>query len=701
MRLVLVTALLFQLGSTTLPTVLPLHQAAALGRVQAVKLFLAAGANAAEKDGNGLTPVEIALARAEKLGDANSFVLNALLLRATAGINGRDPQGWTALHHAVVSDDEELVRELIKDGAHALRGRGQSVFEVAKIMKSEAMLLRILAEEDKLPYAIANQIIKYNLQPVVEDILSHTKSLPPAARAQLAISLNDMEALRQAIEDSPRVWVSNQRITAKIPFRSDLFKERILPQLDEGSLHHAAAHGDVDAVAAWLDSGIDIDAIDAYGWTALRYAVFAEQEAVVRQLCDADAYVWQVNDNGFSLALLAEYNLGKDAAVVKILTRSNNRRRNESWLNFYVRVGNTDKAISYIEAQAEPQVFVNAEHKNEWLSLGNALHVAAKHGDLALFRYLIEEMRMSINHKVLIEIAIGNHANIARYLLSREVAITHADPEEVGGGFTLLHYAAWHGSLAMVELLVEELGADINVAASNSSYKARDISPLQAAARHDNNLPVVQFLVEQGANLDHSSPHDHHNPYYQTVLEWGQRRDWHGGGDIRDGRVWEYLYEKGLAQGKFLHEAITALRVDDVKHLITQGVDLNAQTHRGFTSLQVAAGVGRLNLNMQGIGGDEASTRTDIAQLLIEGGADVNLARRYTWRPLIEAIHNHNLAMVELFLANGADVRSPQGRDDKDALQIAQENYDKDNSDAARRIIVLLENHVAQYAAAE
>ena len=62
--------------------------------------------------------------------------------------------------------------------------------------------------------------------------------------------------------------------------------------------------------------------------------------------------------------------------------------------------------------------------------------------------------------------------------------ITHTDPEEVGG-FTLLHYAAWHGSLAMARLLVEELGADINVAASKSSYKALDISPLQAAARHD------------------------------------------------------------------------------------------------------------------------------------------------------------------------------------------------------------------------
>ena len=87
------------------------------------------------------------------------------------------------------------------------------------------------------------KIIKYNLQPVAEDILSHTKSLPPTARAQLAISLNDMEALQQAIEDSPRIWVSNQRVRAKIPFRSNLFKERILPQLDEGSLHYAAAQG--------------------------------------------------------------------------------------------------------------------------------------------------------------------------------------------------------------------------------------------------------------------------------------------------------------------------------------------------------------------------------------------------------------------------------------------------------------------------
>ena len=700
MRLVLVTALLFQLGSTTLPAVLPLHQAAALGRVQAVKLFLAAGANAAEKDGNGLTPVEIALARAEKLGDANSFVLNALLLRATAGINGRDPQGWTPLHHAVVSDDEELVRELIKDGANALRGRGQSVFEVAKIMKSEAMLLRVLVEEDKLPYAIANQIIKYNLQPVVEDMLSHAKNLPPAARAQLAISLNDMEALWQVIEDSPRVWVSNQRIMDKITFRSDLFKERILPQLDEGSLHYAAAHGDVDAVAAWLDSRIDVDVLDAYGWTALRYAVFAEQEAVVRQLCDADAYVWQIDDNGFSLSSLAEHNLGKDAAVVKILTRSNNRQRKENWLHFYVRVGKTDKAINYIEAQAEPQAFVNAEHKNEWPHLGNALHVAARHGDLALFQYLIEKMGMSVDHKVLIEIAIGDHTNIAHYLISRGIEITHSDPEEVGG-FTLLHYAAWHGSLAMVEMLVEELGADINAPASHSYYKVVDISPLQAAARSDNNLAVVKFLVEQGAKLDHSSPNDHHNPYYQTVLEWGQRRDWHDGGDIRDGRVWEYLYARGLAQNKFLHDAITALRVDDVKLLIARGADVNAQNHRGFTPLQVAAGAGRLNLNMQGIGGDEARTRTDIAQILIAGGADVNLARRYTWRPLSKAIDNHNLAMVELFLFNGADVRATKISNGKDALQIAQENYDKDNSDAARRIIVLLESHVAQYAAAE
>ena len=572
MRLVLAVTLLAQFGNAPLPTVFPLHQATALGRVQAVKLFLAAGMNAKERDSDGLLPIEIALARAERLKDAASFALNALLLRATAGIDGKDPQGWTPLHHAIVSDDAKLVQELIKHGADVLKGRGQNAFDVAKLMKSEAMLLRAVIEEDKLPERTVYQINKHRLRPVVEEMLAEALGLPPTARTQLARTVTDANALWQAIRANPQDWATPR--------------------------------------------------------------------------------VWN-----------------------------------------YVRVVKTAKHFEHLDLQGFPHELVREQLYYDGHFSCSALHVAARHGDLELFRYLHEEMGLPIDHEVFIEIAIGGHVNIVRYLLSRETEITHANAEEVGG-FTLLHYAAWHGNLAMIELLVE-LGADVNAPASHYGYKVTHISPLQAAAISDDNLLGVQFLVEKGAKIDYSSRTDHHNPLHQTVLEWARKRNWQGRGEQRDGRVWEYLYAKGLEQGKFVHDAVNALRVDDVKLLVAQGIDVNTQDHRGFTPLLVAAGY------YQGyqshLDDDEARLRTAIAEILIASGAEVNLGGANDWQPLPKAIENKNFAMVDLFLANGADIAALHGRARQDALQLAQAQHNEDNSDVTHRIVELLKNHITQH----
>ena len=471
-----------------------------------------------------------------------------------------------------------------------------------------------------------------------------------------------------------------------------------MPQLEAGSLHHAAAHGDVGTVTALLDSGVDVNAVDAHGWTALYYAVLAEQEAVVQHLCDNGAYVYHVDASGFSLIRIAALAFGKDAPAVQILGRSTNRQLNESWLHYYVRVGKTAKAISHIEAQADPQEFVRSKHNSYGGgNLGSAINVAAQHGDLELLRYLIEKMDMPLDHidnKFLIDIAVGNHVDIARYLLSRGVKIKLVEKKRAVwsiSDFTLLHYAAWHGSLAMVELLVEELGADVNTPADESyRYRVWHLSPLQAAARDDDNLAVVKFLVEKGAKIDYSN-RDFGNPLRQTPLEWARS---YGSRGKNYGRVWEFLYAQGLEQGKLLHVAVKELRVDDVKRLVARGADVNAQNHRGYTPLQIAAGIGHIYR----MSADELRISTNIAQLLIEGGADVNLGRSRTWKTLLEAIYRKNLAMVELFLANDADVTVSLSNGE-DALQLAQEKYDEDNDDVARRIVALLEDHAAQHVA--
>ena len=101
-----------------------------------IERLLADGADAKEKK----TPFHFAI-------EAGHYALAAILLKAMAGINGKDEKGWTPLNWAIAVNDWELVREFIREGADFFAGRRQNALDVAAMMHSETKLIEVIATE--------------------------------------------------------------------------------------------------------------------------------------------------------------------------------------------------------------------------------------------------------------------------------------------------------------------------------------------------------------------------------------------------------------------------------------------------------------------------------------------------------------------------------------------------------------------------
>lgn len=78
---------------------------------------------------------------------------------------------------------------------------------------------------------------------------------------------------------------------------------------------------------------------------------------------------------------------------------------------------------------------------------------------------------------------------------------------------------------------------------------------------------------------------------------------------------------------------------DLVKELILHKADVNCQNKAGQSAVYLASWHNRL----------------EILRLLIQAGADVNLADNRQWTPLMVAAYSASSTMVQELLVNGAD----------------------------------------------
>lgn len=127
--------------------------------------------------------------------------------------------------------------------------------------------------------------------------------------------------------------------------------------------------------------------------------------------------------------------------------------------------------------------------------------------------------------------------------------------------------------------------------------------------------------------------------------------------------------------------ASSACNIELVKLLLESGAVVNAKEERDFMPSYGTTGL--LHASLQG--------RYDVAKLLIEHGADVNLAGNYGQTPLIYASEYRQPDIVKLLLENGADVNARDGKGET-AFTLALDAYLMDYDKKYFDIITLLLN---------
>ena len=274
---------------------------------------------------------------------------------------------------------------------------------------------------------------------------------------------------------------------------------------------------------------------------------------------------------------------------------------------------------------------------------------------------MINETKRVLNKKLLKAARSGDIEQVKK-CIERGANIEANDPnygeakDHHAYGKTALMHAAEKGHLSIAKLLIER-GANVN--AKNTSYGGTAL----AGAAFMGHIKIVKLLIDNGADFrDHDTLVDAvkqgHMETVKLLIEKGA--------DVNaKGRSGCALYWAAF-EDHFMDN------IEMVKFLIEHGADVNAKREScNETPLHCVA-------------------RIELAKLLIEKGADVNAIDSDGCTALMNAAARGDKEMVDLLIANKADVKINVTSKEGTVLMYAADTRKDDAADARRYEIMKL-----------
>ena len=386
---------------------------------------------------------------------------------------------------------------------------------------------------------------------------------------------------------------------------------------DRTALHHASERGDLKLVQSILSKGAKIDVEDKCSRTPLMLAAENGHNDVLMLLINHGADVSKKGGKLNRTALHYASERGDLKVVELLLDESANidveDRSSRTPLMLAAENGRNDISMHLINRGADVR-------KKDGIFNRTALHYACRRGDLKVVELLLSkgaknDVRDERSCTPLMLAAKNRHNDVLMLLIEQG-----ADVSKIGVSWrtTLLSYASKNGYLKVVQLLLRNKHADINVEDENHH------TPLMLAAENGHN-DISMYLISHGADVSKISV------FWQATLL-------------------SYASENGY------------LRVVSLLLINMKGAEIDVEDNRNRTPLMLAA----------------ENRHNDISMLLIRHGADVSKIGVF-WRTALlnYASENGYLRRVKLLLSKGAQI-NVEDENHRTPLMLAAKNGHND-----------------------